>query len=268
MVMIVGHRGARNLWPENSLAGFRKLLTLGVDAVEFDVHETRDQQFVVIHDPSLARTTDRTGAIRDLTAAEVLASPLRPVPAPPETGPDAAPDDQGECVPGLDAVLGLLRESGLELHIEIKADAVGEFGAGMVGRLIDAIHGNGVQQRSILTCFVPEVLEQVCRLWPQCRVLASLDLRSAEMLGGIERALARYAALHGCIVAVEKTLLAASGSRCLDVLGRERLGVWVVNDPGELAHWTAMPLRQITTDRPDLALAARDRLQRRPAPPT
>ena len=64
MVMIVGHRGARNLWPENSLSGFRKLLGLNVDAVEFDVHETRDRQLVVIHDPTLQRTTEKAGAIR------------------------------------------------------------------------------------------------------------------------------------------------------------------------------------------------------------
>jgi glycerophosphoryl diester phosphodiesterase len=266
MVMIVGHRGARNLWPENSLAGFRKLLALGVDAVEFDVHETRDRQFVVIHDPSLERTTGKTGAIRDLSAAEVLASRLRPAPAPPpELDPAATRDDPGECVPSLDAVLGLLRESALELHIEIKTNALGELDAGAVGRLIEAVHRNGVQRRSILTCFVPEVLEQVRRLWPESRVLASLDLRSAEMLGGIERALARYVALPGCIVAVEKNLLTASWSRCLELLGSDGLGVWVPNEPGELVHWMAMPLRQVTTDRPDLALAARDRLQRQPA---
>ncbi|MCC7274989.1 MAG: glycerophosphodiester phosphodiesterase, partial [Alphaproteobacteria bacterium] len=55
MVMIVGHRGARNLWPENSLAGFRRTAALGVEAVEFDVHGTRDGGIVVIHDPALER---------------------------------------------------------------------------------------------------------------------------------------------------------------------------------------------------------------------
>ncbi|BEP60474.1 hypothetical protein GmRootV213_10280 [Variovorax sp. V213] len=35
------------------------------------------------------------------------------------------------------------------------------------------------------------------------------------------------------------------------------LGAWVVNEPGEIAQWLTMPVRQITTDRPDLALAAR-----------
>ena len=38
MVLIIGHRGARSLWPENSLEGFERTRDLGVDAVEFDVH--------------------------------------------------------------------------------------------------------------------------------------------------------------------------------------------------------------------------------------
>jgi glycerophosphoryl diester phosphodiesterase len=259
MVMIVGHRGARNLWPENSLSGFRKLMALGVDAVEFDVHETRDRQFVVIHDATLDRTTERTGAIRDLRAADVLATRLRPEPC---------PADDGECVPSLDAVLGLLRESALVLHIEIKTDIVGELDPGTPGRLIEFVQKEGLVHRSILTCFVPVVLERVSELWPAARVLASLDLRSAEMMGGLEQALARYAAMPGCIVAVQKALLAASWPRPLEVLGRERLGAWVLNEADELERWMAMPIHQITTDRPDLALAAREHLRRQSATPT
>jgi glycerophosphoryl diester phosphodiesterase len=258
MVRIVGHRGARSLWPENSLSGFRRLLALDVDSVEFDVHETRDRQFVVIHDPTLDRTTEGSGAIRDLDAAVVLNTPLRRGQGSESTGDD----DERECVPSLDAVLDVLRESALELHVEIKTNAVGEVDPAAIARLVEIVHRHGLERRAILTCFVPEVLDQVLSLWPDGRVLASLDLRSAEMMGGIERALARYAAMPNCIVAVQKTLLAASGSRCFDVLGRDRLGAWVLNEPDELAHWMAMPLRQITSDRPDLALRVRRQLQK------
>ena len=58
MVMIVGHRGGRNLWPENSLSGFRKLAAMPVEGVEFDVHLTGGGELLVIHDPTLDRTTD------------------------------------------------------------------------------------------------------------------------------------------------------------------------------------------------------------------
>ena len=61
MTLITGHRGARNLWPENSLTGFRNAITLGVDAIEFDVHLTRSGELVVIHDATLERTAEGAG---------------------------------------------------------------------------------------------------------------------------------------------------------------------------------------------------------------
>jgi glycerophosphoryl diester phosphodiesterase len=250
-MIIVGHRGARNLWPENSLSGFRQLIALGADAVEFDVHETRDSTAVVIHDPQLDRTTERTGAVRDLTAQEVLAAPLR-------AGQGERGGPAGERVPSLDDVLALFKPTRMELHVEIKTDAAGELPPGVIPRLVEKLQDAGLAGRSILTCFVPEVLEEVARVWPQGRVLASLDHRSAEMLGGIRRALARYREIPNCVVAVQKGLLSATWDQCLAALGSERLGVWVINEPDEIRHWMKMPLRQITTDRPDLVLAARN----------
>jgi glycerophosphoryl diester phosphodiesterase len=249
-MMIIGHRGGRNLWPENSLSGFRELIALGVEGVEFDVQETRDGQAVVIHDPTLDRTTLGTGPVCERTAAEVLKTPLR-------EGQGERGGPAGECVPTLADVLALFRPTQMELHVEIKTNAVGELATGAVERLVKAVHDAGVAERSFLTCFVPEVLDRVLRVWPQGRVLASLDHRSAEMMGGITRALARYAAIPGCVVAVHKTLLVTAWDQCQKALGPERLGVWVPNEPDELAYWTPKPLRQMTTDRPDLALAAR-----------
>jgi glycerophosphoryl diester phosphodiesterase len=249
-MIIVGHRGARNLWPENSLSGFRRLIELGADAVEFDVHETRDGVQVVIHDALLDRTAQASGAVRDLMAAQVLATPLR-------SGQGEQGGPAGECVPSLDDVIALFKGTAMELHVEIKTNAAGELPPGAIARLVKKLHDAGVADRSILTCFVPQVLDEVLQAWPQGRVLASLDHRSAEMLGGIGAALARYAGIPGCLVAVQKALLEATWDQCMKALGSARLGVWVINEPAEIAHWMKMPVRQITTDRPDLALAAR-----------
>jgi hypothetical protein len=106
---IIGHRGARNLWPENSIGGFRNALALGVDGIELDVHPSADGVLVVIHDPTLERTTGGTGPVAARTAAALGATRLE--------GGD------GEGVPTLDAVLDLLAGSGIELHIELKNDA-------------------------------------------------------------------------------------------------------------------------------------------------
>ncbi|MBR0699667.1 glycerophosphodiester phosphodiesterase [Bradyrhizobium diazoefficiens] len=253
MVFIAGHRGGRNLWPENSLTGFRNLCREGVDAVEFDVHQSMDGGLVVIHDPLLDRTTFETGPVGVRSLRQLTATRLR--------------DAGDECIPTLDEVLDVYSETTLELHIEIKTDALGNPYSGLEARLIDHIKRRGLERRAVITCFVPGVIETVRRLWPEARVLVSLDRRSAEMMGGIEPALAQLAAIPGCIVAVEKSLLGLALPLALEMLGSERLGAWVTNEPEDIAYWLAQPVRQITTDRPDLAVSIRRRLETMPARP-
>jgi glycerophosphoryl diester phosphodiesterase len=88
-----------------------------------------------------------------------------------------------------------------------------------------------------------------------------VNQRSADAIGGLDKALDRFAAMDGCLVAIEKGLLADRLGFCLDRLGWEKLGVWVPNEAADLAHWLAQPVRQITTDRPDIALEQRRLLQ-------
>jgi len=235
MVLIIGHRGARNLWPENSLDGFERARDLGVDAVEFDVHLARDGELVVIHDPTLERTTEATGPVANRSVAELHAM----------------------GVPRLEAVLDVYDGTPIELHIEIKTDALGRPYEGLEKRLLDVIARRKLEQQAIVTSFVPEILETVRQLSPPQRVLASLDRRSAEIFGGLPAALDRFAVIGNCMVAVEKGLLADSLDLCLRRIGADFLGAWVPNDADDIAQWLARPIRQITTDRPDLALALR-----------
>jgi glycerophosphoryl diester phosphodiesterase len=68
---VVGHRGNAGHAPENTLESFRQAAALGVDAIELDVHLSRDGEVIVIHDASLDRTTDRTGRVDALTLPEI-----------------------------------------------------------------------------------------------------------------------------------------------------------------------------------------------------
>jgi glycerophosphoryl diester phosphodiesterase len=67
----VGHRGNSAHAPENTLESFRQAVALGVDALEFDVRLTRDGEVVVIHDPTVARTTGASGIVDEMTLAEL-----------------------------------------------------------------------------------------------------------------------------------------------------------------------------------------------------
>jgi glycerophosphoryl diester phosphodiesterase len=69
--LLIGHRGACAEAPENTLPSFARAAELGVDAFELDVHATADGVPVVLHDPTLDRTTGHTGAVASLTLAAV-----------------------------------------------------------------------------------------------------------------------------------------------------------------------------------------------------
>ena len=67
--LVIAHRGASGLAPENTLAAFRLAAALGAEGVEMDVQLTADGQAVVIHDSYVNRTTDGKGSVASLTLA-------------------------------------------------------------------------------------------------------------------------------------------------------------------------------------------------------
>ena len=70
---VVGHRGMPSRYPENSLISIEKAIEAGVDAVEFDIHLTRDHRLVVTHDDTVDRCSNGKGAVRDFSFDEIRA---------------------------------------------------------------------------------------------------------------------------------------------------------------------------------------------------
>jgi glycerophosphoryl diester phosphodiesterase len=137
MIYVVGHRGAAGVLPENTLKGFRYAIDLGVDQIECDVHRTRDDRLVVIHDDTVDRTTNGHGAIREMNFAAIRAL-------------DAG---QGEQVPTLDEVLATVQGK-VGLLCELK-------GEGVEDATVDAVVAHGMEQEVIFTSFHLERLARV-----------------------------------------------------------------------------------------------------------
>ena len=72
MTLIYGHRGAKGEAPENTLASFQQCLKHGVRRCELDLHLSRDGELMVIHDPTLKRTTGHRGKVVEHDAAELV----------------------------------------------------------------------------------------------------------------------------------------------------------------------------------------------------
>jgi len=68
---VIGHRGAAGYAPENTMVAFERGIALRADAIELDVHPTADGHLVVIHDPTLNRTTNGTGLVAQHTLAQL-----------------------------------------------------------------------------------------------------------------------------------------------------------------------------------------------------
>lgn len=239
MVLIVGHRGGRSVWPENSLGGFRNVVRLPVDAVEFDVHLTKAGELVVIHDATLDRTTESAGIVADLARGGHRDVVLR--------------DSNGEPVPTIKEVLDILAPTRLELHIEIKSDANHQAYPGIVKAVLTELVRYNLGDRAVLTSFDPGVLEEVRAAVPNGRRLASVDGPWSERLGGFEATVRRVADLVD-YVAIHKSLMREQWSLITGILPPERLAVWTTNEADELKYWLDQPVRSLTTDRPDLAV--------------
>lgn len=108
---LIGHRGAKENAPENTLASLREAARQGARWVEVDVMLTRDRQPVLIHDDTLNRTTSGFGPVPDLTLAELKRL---------DAGSWFNPRFAGETVPTLEEALALILDLGLGLNLEIK----------------------------------------------------------------------------------------------------------------------------------------------------
>lgn len=70
-ILNIAHRGGRGLAPEGTIAAFDNAMKLNVDMFEYDTHITKDGHLVVIHDPTVDRTTNGTGKVNEMTLEEI-----------------------------------------------------------------------------------------------------------------------------------------------------------------------------------------------------
>lgn len=251
MTKIVGHRGARNIWPENSLTGFRNVLALDVDAVEFDVHLTDAGELVVIHDATLDRTTDKTGLVRSLTPDGRMATRL---------------EGSSDTVPTLAEVLSVLAKiDGKQLHVEIKSDEAKQPYLGITKKVVAEIERFGLAERCHLTSFDVSVLEECRRVAPQIARLVSVNAEWAAKQGGLQAFLENVESLVD-IVAIEHELMSAEWEHITQMLPLDRLGVWTLNDEALIRPWLERKIGFLTSDRPDLALRLSREIQSQTQP--
>ena len=155
--LVVGHRGVPLVHQENTLAGFRRAVALGLDAIELDVRLTRDRRAVVFHDASADRLTGTRRAIADMTWDEVARLRISKRPR----GATFAYERE-EPISLLAEVLAEVGAS-IAINIELKPRWLGDDLAAVVAADIEAA---GVGAKILVTSFDPRKLRDARRAAP------------------------------------------------------------------------------------------------------
>ena len=214
---IIGHRGAAGIEPENTLRGFKRALEHQVHAVEFDVHQI-DRELVVIHDDTVDRTTDGTGALTDFSFER-----LRQLDA-----------GDGERIPILKEVLDLVTTS-VGVNVELKGPGT----ATVVAKVL-----RQYSHRKLVSSFDHEELRQFVADGSGIPV-APLFGRWRENGLEIARALRAHAVNISDRIAIPErvTAIVDAGFACY---------VFTVNDVQHAKDLKEMGVSGVFTDRPDL----------------
>jgi glycerophosphoryl diester phosphodiesterase len=245
--LFAAHRGGALIWPENSLLAFRNAAeVLGADFLEFDVHLTKDGEVVVIHDPTLNRTTDGRGAVRERTLAELRALRLR----------DHAGTLTAEAVPSLDEVTGLAMRLRRQMLLEIKLDDRGRAYPGIEEKVFAVLDRHRATAATVVMAFEAETWRRVRALRPEARVAALYSRRTLAGMGAsLEREVDEAQRAGVTMLGLEQGLVTA------EIVTRARgagmtLGVWTVNDADAIRRFIDLGVGVVITDRPDLAKSA------------
>ncbi|HEX6988149.1 MAG TPA: glycerophosphodiester phosphodiesterase [Bacillota bacterium] len=248
-VMVIAHRGASGHAPENTLPAFQLALDMGAHALELDVTLTADGEVVLMHDPTVDRTTDGTGDITTLTLAEVKAL---------DAGYDFTARDgshpfrgQGIEVPTLSEVLTAFPDASVLLDVKT------EGGLPLADRVVEVIRAYDAEDRVMIGAFDGDIMRRIREQLPGVTTSLAEDegiLFFALQVPGLHRwyrapaPALQVPEYSGRIHVLTPRFVAAAHD-----LGM-KVHVWTVNEADDIARFVDMGVDGLITDYPDRAL--------------
>lgn len=228
---VVAHRGASDTAPENTLPAIAAAVKEHADYVEIDIRMSSDGVPVVIHDSTVDRTTDGTGAVSEMTAAELLAL---------DAGSWFSEEFTGTRIPTLEQVLGLASGAGMSVIVEYK----GKWSPEAVRTTVDLIAATALDVRVIAQSFDAATVENITTVAPGLFVGLLTDR--------IDAAIIRTAQRIGADAVNPKTTSARGLAQAH--AANLRVFVWTRDDDHDWDSLTAMGVDGIITNAP-LALS-------------
>jgi glycerophosphoryl diester phosphodiesterase len=237
----LAHRGASAHAPENTMEAFRLAVETGAGGLELDVHLTRDGHIVVIHDPTLDRTTDGTGAVARMTL---------------DVGYNFSPDG-GETYPyqGLNLSIPTLAEvlwefPGVAVNIDMKADV-----PGIEAALLKVLREADAEERVLVVSSRYRAVRRFRRIsggrvsTGSSRLEVGVfylfsNLRLERLLRPAYDALQVPLRHRGITLVTRRFVRAAHNSNV-------RVDAWTINEAGEMQRLLDLGVDAIMTDQPE-----------------
>ncbi|MGL6175050.1 MAG: glycerophosphodiester phosphodiesterase [Cellulosilyticaceae bacterium] len=235
-MIVFAHRGASGDYPENTLLAFKKAIELGVTGIELDVHKTKDNEIVVIHDEDMERTFNGQGLIAHHTLEELRRFNARKLEF-------TEREECGICT--LKEVLDLIvSEPKICLNIELKTDQI-EY-EGIEADVITLVQSYHMADRIILSSFNHNSLRRCKAIDTSIKLGALYHYQIDEVV--------KYAlelgvdAIHPNVELVTRELIEACH------VNNIRVNTYTVNSPQIMRQLIAAGIDGIFTDYPGLLL--------------
>ncbi|MFW9949394.1 MAG: glycerophosphodiester phosphodiesterase, partial [Candidatus Thorarchaeota archaeon] len=220
--LTISHKGAGEYAPENTVKAIRKAIDFEADFVEFDIHITKDNKIVLIHDANTYKTTGVHGIIKNMTLQEIQKL-------------DAG---DGEKIPTLDEVI-LVTKNKINLQIEIKAEH-------LINSLVKLLHQENLIESSIISSFSITELIKLKKKEPKLKIgyLLPEGMKSKEFVKRniLKAAKNHFYAIHPHFSIINKEIIDYSKNNKLMV------NVWTVNDESNINKMINLGVNGIITD--------------------
>ncbi len=266
-IQVIAHRGARSLAPENTLAAARVAWALGADAWELDIRMTGDGELIVLHDETLARTTNAANLfpnrapwrVQDFTLAEIRrldagswferVDPFGTI-ASGEVGPEEAERYRGEPVPSLKEALLLTKQLGFWVNIELKSSSrvLSPCDEEIVKKTMALVRELSLTEKVVISSFNHAMIEYLREIAP--------EVQGALLMNFLPPDPVAYARSFGAVGINPKITAYNHAQACALKEAGVAVYVWTVNDPGDMARLAQDPcVTGIITDWPQRLLS-------------
>lgn len=240
MPLVLAHRGANKVAPQNTLPAFRKAIDFNADGLETDVHLSMDGHIVICHNYTIDETANGTGRIDEMTLSQLKCF---------DFGSYFGDEFKGVTLPTLPELLDLTKNMKL-INIEIKPP---KKDCDLVKKVVETIHEYGIVEYSIVSCFDPECIRLVKEIDKNVKtgLLYENDELGNEI---INFGVAKYCKqLNADAAHPHRKLITYN-----EVVDLHNLGIavnpWTVNKEEEIIRFTEWGCDALISDVPDYCL--------------